>query len=444
MSKIGIIIQREYTSRVMKKSFLLLTFLTPIFMAAMIILPMWITTLKDDTIKNVVVVDKTQSLRNVLKSNEQYTFIFTDASIDEVRKEQSDKKSKRSSELSAILYVADDLVENPDAVTIYSEKQINMELKNYIATELNNYIRDKKLAAYNIEDLKEKIEQSKSDINIATIKWDSSGKEKEGSAEMALIIGMAAAFLIYIFIMSYGSQVMSGVLQEKTSRIVEVVISSVKPFELMMGKIIGIALVGLTQFSIWIIFTLILSSVRTAIFGADFNQVPMTETVQMGQTAAAEADTSEMVNKVFSMLSGFDFVKVIVLFFLYFMGGYLLYASLFAAIGSAVDNETDTQQFSMPVTLPIIFAIFIGIYAAQSPDSALAFWGSIIPFTSPVVMMARIPYDVPTWQILLSLGILVGSFIVSTWFAGKIYRTGILMYGKKVSWKEIWKWVRVK
>lgn len=444
MSKIGIIIQREYSSRVMKKSFLLLTFLTPIFMAAMIILPMWITTLKDDTIKNVVVVDKTKTAHNILKSNDQYTFIFSDAPIETVRKEQSDTKSKRNSELTAVLYISDDLVKNPNAVTIYSDKQINMELKTYITSKLNEYVRDEKLASYNIENLKEKIEQSKSNVNISTIKWDSSGNETEGSAEMALIIGMVAAFLIYIFIMSYGSQVMSGVLQEKTSRIVEVIISSVKPFELMMGKIIGIALVGLTQFSIWIVFTLILSSIGTAIFGPDFSANTMPETMQMGQAATADADTSQMVNKVFSMLSGFDFVKVAVLFFLYFIGGYLLYASLFAAIGSAVDNETDTQQFSMPVTLPIIFAIFIGIYAAQSPDSALAFWGSIIPFTSPVVMMARVPYDVPTWQILLSLGILIGSFVASTWFAGKIYRIGILMYGKKVSWKELWKWVRVK
>ena len=444
MSKIGIIIQREYTSRVMKKSFLLLTFLTPIFMAAMIILPMWITTLKDDTIKNIVVVDKTKSLKDVLKSNEQYTFVFTDVTIEEVRKEQSDKKIKKGGELTAVLYVSDNLVNNPDAVTIYSEKQINMELKTYIANELNNYVRDQKLASFNIKDLKEKIEQSKSNVSISTIKWDSSGNEKEGSAEMALIIGMAAAFLIYIFIMSYGSQVMSGVLQEKTSRIVEVIISSVKPFELMMGKIIGIALVGLTQFSIWIVFTLILSTIGTAVFGAGFNASPMPEAMQVGQTAIPEGDSADMMNKVFSMLSGFDFAKVAVLFLLYFLGGYLLYASLFAAIGSAVDNETDTQQFSMPVTLPIIFAIFIGIYAAQSPDSALAFWGSIIPFTSPVVMMARVPYDVPMWQILLSLAVLISSFIASTWFAGKIYRTGILMYGKKVSWKELWKWIRVR
>ncbi len=442
MSKIGIIIQREYSSRVMKKSFLLLTFLTPIFMAAMIVLPMWIATMKDETVKNIIVVDKTNELKDVLKTNEQYTFEFVDESLEHVRDNQ--QQSKKSDNLTAILYVSDNLVENPNAVTIYSEKQINVELKSYIAQELNNYVRDKKLEALNIQDLKEKIEQAKSDVNISTIKWDSSGKETEGSAEMALIIGMVAAFLIYMFIMSYGSQVMSGVLQEKTSRIVEVIISSVKPFELMMGKIIGIALVGLTQFTIWIVFTLILSSIGTAFLGPDLSTAAMTETAQISQTAMTDADTADMVSKVYGMLSGFDFVKVLFLFLIYFLGGYLLYASLFAAIGSAVDNETDTQQFSMPITLPIIFAIFIALYAAQSPDSSLAFWGSMIPFTSPVVMMARIPYDVPTWQILLSIAILVGSFIASTWLAGKIYRTGILMYGKKVTWKELWKWVRVK
>ena len=444
MSKIGIIIQREYTSRVMKKSFLLLTFLTPVFMAAMIVLPMWITSMKDDSIKTIVVIDKSETLRQVLKSNEQYTFIFTDVSVDEFRKEQADGKNRKTGELSALLYVSDDLVKNPNAVTIYSEKQINVELKNYISNELNNYIRDKKLASFNIPDLKEKIASTKTNVNISTIKWDEAGNEKEGSAEMALIIGMLAAFMIYMFIMTYGSQVMSGVLQEKTSRIVEVIVSSVKPFELMMGKIIGIALVGLTQFTIWIVFTLILSGIGTALFGDGFSATAMPESLQMGQSVASDADSAEMITKVMSMLSGFDFVKVVVLFLLYFLGGYLLYASLFAAIGSAVDNETDTQQFSMPVTLPIIFSIFIGIYAAQSPDSALAFWGSVIPFTSPVVMMARIPYDVPTWQILLSLGLLVGTFVASTWLAGKIYRTGILMYGKKVSWKELWKWIRVK
>ncbi|MHB9054825.1 MAG: ABC transporter permease [Paludibacteraceae bacterium] len=444
MSKIGIIIQREYTSRVMKKSFLLLTFLTPVFMASMIFIPMWISNLKDDAIKNIVVVDQTKTLHNVLKNNDMYTFVFTDEPIGEVRKAQTEQTDKKNHELLAVLYVSDDLVKNPDAVTLYSAKQINMELKTYLTNELNTYVQQRKLAAFNIPDLDKKIESTKADVNISTIKWDDKGKETEGSAEMALIIGMFSAFLIYIFIMTYGSQVMSGVLQEKTSRVVEVVISSVKPFELMMGKIIGIALVGLTQFSIWIIFTLILSGIGTAVFGAGFNATSMPETVQMNHAVAADVNTTEIVNKVYSMLSGFDFVKVLVLFIIYFLSGYLLYASLFAAIGSAVDNETDTQQFSMPVTLPIVFSIFIGIYAAQNPDSALAFWGSIIPFSSPVVMMARIPYDVPTWQILISLILLIGTFISSTWLAGKIYRTGILMYGKKVSWKELWKWVRVK
>ncbi|HRG02692.1 MAG: ABC transporter permease [Bacteroidia bacterium] len=444
MSKIGIIIQREYTSRVMKKSFLLLTFLTPVFMAAMIVLPMWISSMKDDTIKTIVVIDKSKTLHQVLKSNEQYTFIFTDEPVDEYRKKQADGKSRKTSDLTALLYVSDDPVKNPNAVTIYSEKQINVELKTYLNNELNNYVRDSKLASYNIPDLKKKIESSKGNVTISTIKWDEAGNEKQGSAEMALIIGMLAAFMIYMFIMTYGSQVMSGVLQEKTSRIVEVIVSSVKPFELMMGKIIGIALVGLTQFTIWIVFTLILSSIGTALFGPELSTSAMPDTLQMGQSVTTDASSSEMISEVMAMLSGFDFVKVVVLFIIYFLGGYLLYASLFAAIGSAVDNETDTQQFSMPVTLPIIFSIFIGIYAAQSPDSALAFWGSVIPFTSPVVMMARIPYDVPAWQVLVSLALLIGSFIGSTWIAGKIYRTGILMYGKKVSWSEIWKWIRVK
>ena len=212
MSKIGIIIQREYTSRVMKKSFLLLTFLTPVFMAAMIVLPMWISSMKDDTIKTIVVIDKSKTLHQVLKSNEQYTFIFTDEPVDEYRKKQADGKSRKTSDLTALLYVSDDPVKNPNAVTIYSEKQINVELKTYLNNELNNYVRDSKLASYNIPDLKKKIESSKGNVTISTIKWDEAGNEKQGSAEMALIIGMLAAFMIYMFIMTYGSQVMSGVL----------------------------------------------------------------------------------------------------------------------------------------------------------------------------------------------------------------------------------------
>lgn len=424
----------------MKKSFLLLTFLTPVFMALLMVLPIWISTLEDDAIKNIVVVDKFNDLSQVLESNDQYTFIFSDKPIEEVRKEKMENKTDKKSELEAVLYISDTLINNPNAVTIYSENQVNINLREYINSKLNSYVRDEKLASYNIPNLKEMVESSKTKVNITTIKWDETGKDKEGSAELSLIIGMISAFLIYIFIMAYGGQVMSGVTQEKTSRIVEVIISSVKPFELMMGKIIGVALVGLTQFGIWIIFTLILGGIGTSLLG--MNAMP--EMSQMTDLSAIDGNTEEIMGQVLGVLSGFNFTKIILLFVFYFMGGYLLYASFFAAIGSAVDNETDTQQFVMPITLPIILAIIIGMNAAQNPTSSLAFWGSIIPFTSPVVMMARIPYDVPLWEIILSLSVLVVSFILSTWLAGKIYRTGILMYGKKVSWKELWKWIRVK
>jgi len=254
-------------------------------------------------------------------------------------------------------------------------------------------------------------------------------------------IGMISAFMIYMFIVIYGAQVMSGVVQEKTSRIVEVIISSVKPFELMMGKIIGIAMVGLTQFFLWVLLTVVISTVAGSFIGGKVDANALQQANSIGIQATPTASPSQMQEMV-AMLNGFDFAQIVVLFVLYFLGGYLLYASLFAAVGSAVDSETDTQQFSLPLTLPIIFAIYAAIYSAQNPDGPLALWCSMIPFTSPIVMMVRLPFGVPTWQIVLSLLILVLSFIGTTWMAGKIYRTGILMYGKKVTWKEMWKWVK--
>jgi ABC-2 type transport system permease protein len=288
------------------------------------------------------------------------------------------------------------------------------------------------------------VEESRVDIDITTVKWGEDGKDKVGSAELALAIGMISAFMIYMFIVIYGAQVMAGVVQEKTSRIVEVIISSVKPFELMMGKIIGIAMVGLTQFFLWVLLTVLISSVVGSFIGGnvDVNALQQANTMGMSVQGMPTNAPQNMIQEVYSLLNGFDFAQIVILFVLYFLGGYLLYASLFAAVGSAVDNETDTQQFSLPLTLPIIFAIYAAIYSAQNPDGPLAFWCSMIPFTSPIVMMVRLPFGVPAWQIFLSISILVLSFIGTTWMAGKIYRTGILMYGKKVTWKEMWKWVR--
>jgi len=440
MSKISLIIKREYTTRVMKKSFIILTFLTPLLFAGMISVLLWLSSIKDNTKKHIVVIDRTNSYSQVLKSNETYVFDFVNKPMEKIKSENA---GKDENQFTALLLISDDLAKNPKAVTLYSEKQVNLELKTYISGLLNNYVEQQKLAAYNIPNLKEMVEKSRTDIDIPTIKWGENGQDKEGSAELALVIGMISAFVIYMFIIIYGAQVMSGVVQEKTSRIVEVMISSVKPFELMMGKIIGIAMVGLTQFLMWVILTVAISTAVGSFIGGGVDVTALQQTNQMGMNGGLTATTNpNEIQQVFSMLHGFDFMQIIVLFVLYFLGGYLLYASLFAAVGSAVDSETDTQQFSLPLTLPIIFAIYAAIYSAQNPDGPLAFWCSMIPFTSPIVMMVRLPFDVPMWQIILSLSILVLTFIGTTWMAGKIYRTGILMYGKKATWKEMWKWLR--
>ena len=232
---------------------------------------------------------------------------------------------------------------------------------------------------------------------------------------------------------------MRGVVEEKTNRIVEVIISSVKPFELMMGKIIGIALVGLTQFLLWIGLTFVLSNIATfAMFGTSLSNL------QAGAAMQGATTTQHVAMSIFQGLQGINLVEIISYFIFYFLGGYLLYASLFDAVGSAIDNETDTQQFMMPITIPILFAFYAAFYSIENPDGPLAFWCSLIPFTSPIVMMVRLPFDVPLWEKLLSVGLLIVTFIGTTWLAGKIYRTGILMYGKKPSWKEMWKWLRYK
>ncbi len=444
MNKISIIIAREYKTRVMKKSFIFLTFLTPLVFAAMAVIPMWLASFKDENIKNIVVIDKTGLYENALKSNDIYTFVYSNGAVDNFKKSTPDKKN----ELTAVLQISEDLSKNPKAVTLYSEKQINVELKSYISDQLSDFVQDQKLASYNIPDIKYIVENAKTEVKIETIKWDEEGNEEKTSAELALVIGTVAAFLIYMFIMAYGAQVMSGVVQEKVNRIVEVMISSVKPFQLMMGKIIGVALVGLTQFFMWILLTGMIIGVFSIFVGTSDpeNVKQITETNAMMQTSPMQ--TSEVSNSalldLISSLQGVNIFQIIFLFIIYFLGGYLLYASLFAAAGSAVDNETDTQQFTLPLTLPIFFAVYAAIYSAQNPDGPLAFWCSMIPFTSPIVMMVRLPFDVPVWQIILSISILILSFIGTTWLAAKIYRTGILMYGKKPSWKEMWKWVKYK
>lgn len=426
MSKIGLIIEREYKTRVLKKSFLLLTFLSPILFAALIAVPLWLSRLDADTTKEIVVIDRSGLYADALLSDDIYHFTFVDADLNQARSSYGS--------LTGILLITGRLDQDGTAM-VYSENQIDMETKSHIERLLGDYVEQQKINAYNIPDLQKILEDTQTRVSVSTIRWNEKGEEQKGSSELALIIGMVTAMIIYMFIVMYGGQVMSGVVQEKTSRIVEVIVSSVKPFQLMMGKIVGIALVGLTQVFLWVILTLILSVAATTLMGIE-------PSAAVEAQAIPQSTMEQGMGEIYLMLAGFNFVEMLIYFICYFLGGYLLYASLFAAVGSAVENETDTQQFSLPLTIPIIFAIYAAIYSAQNPDGPLAFWCSLIPFTSPVVMMVRLPFGVPFWQIALSIGVLVLSFVLTTWMAGKIYRTGILMYGKKVTWAELWKWLK--
>ena len=435
MSKIHLIIKKEYTERVMKKSFILLTFLTPVAFVAIMLLPSIIMQMQDQTEKHIVVIDRTGLYRDALPSNDTYTFDFTDAPAEQVREQGRGDKS-----FTALLYITDNLAENPRGATLYSERQVNVDLKEYVEHLLGKRVEEQKIDAYHIPGLQQIIADSKADLDIATIKWGEDGGEQEASAEMALVIGMVSAMMIYIFIIMYGTQVMNGVMQEKSNRIVEVIVSSVRPFDLMMGKIVGIALVGLTQFLMWVVLTLVLAGAGSVLLGGDFD--PQSVQQLAATPGASLTEAQGMAAEVYGMLASFNWVQIAILFVVYFLGGYLLYASLYAGVGSAVDNETDANQFIMPITLPILLAIFAALYSVRSPESSFAFWFSIIPFTSPVVMMVRLPFDVPGWEIALSVAVLVLSFIGSTWLAGKIYRTGIFMYGKKPTWSEMWKWLK--
>ncbi len=439
MSKIGIIIKREYLRRVSKKSFLLITFLTPFLFAAMVFVPLLLSTIKSEKAKQVAVFDTTGKYATLLKNTDEYTFITEiNGTMDEFRK-NPDK------EIFAFISINDDLLKNPAGATIYSEKQLPMGLKNYVDRTLSLYLRDEKLASYNIENLKSIIEDSKVDFNIKTIKWEEDGSEKSTSAEVAAIAGILLTFIIYMFIIMYGSMVMQGVMEEKTNRIVEIMISSVKPFDLMMGKIIGIGFVGLTQMFLWGILTTILVSGSLFFFGSSTSpEELMAGQMSMQGIQEMNAGSSELSTQVHEIINSINFGKLGICFIFYFIGGYLLYAALFAAIGSALEQQEDTQQFMTPVILLMVFGLYAGIYSMENPDGPLAVWCSLIPFTSSIVMMVRLPFDVPLWELILSFVLLFGTAVLIVWLSAKIYRVGILMYGKKPGIKEIIKWIRYK
>lgn len=412
MSKIGIVIQREYLIRVKKKSFIVLTLLMPLLFVCMIAGIYFLSAIGDGKAKVIVVADETGEYFPVLKSSDQYLFIEAKKGFEDFRK-NSDESAY------ATLVIAGDLLENPEAITLYSHKQVVVSAESAITSQLNAYLSDKKLESYQIPNLKNILEDSKVNLKLKTVKTDESGKETQTSAAFASSVGTIFTFLIYLFIFVYGAMVMQGVMEEKTNRIVEVIVSSVKPFDLMMGKLVGIGLVGLTQFGIW-----------AAVF--------------LGITLSGVFLSSEFVlfQKVSELFISINLLEICFYFILFFIGGYLMYASLFAAIGAMVNSPEDTQQYMMPITVLILFAIYAGIFSAQNPDGPLAFWSSLVPFTSPIVMMVRVPFGVPWWQMLLSVALLAITVVLIVKLAAKIYRVGILMYGKKPTYAEIIKWLK--
>jgi ABC-2 type transport system permease protein len=449
MNKISVIIKREYVTRVRKKSFIIMTILAPVLMAAIIILPTLIMMNQGGEFKKIAVIeDKSDLFKGIIKNTKEAEFVYL-----ENTKVEDLKRTFEKDGYYGILYISPELVNTPNAIQLISKKQPAIGLLQHIESSLEKEIERQKLLAYKIENLDEIMKNIESKVSVQTINIDDTGAVKETSTGIAMALAYLLGFLMYMLVFIFGAQVMRGVIEEKTSRVVEVIVSSVKPVQLMMGKIVGIALVGLTQFVIWIFLTMAIVTVlkTTVLQKTNITEISQTvpqnlmagdqQAVSSNKVATASPELAEFT-KMFDNAMNQPWGLIIICFIFYFVTGYLLYASVFAAIGSAVDNETETQQFMLPVTIPIILALMVAMGTMQNPESSLSFWCSMIPLTSPIVMMARIPFGVPYWQIAVSMVIMLVTFAGFVWMAAKVYRTGILMYGKKTSWKEMWKWLR--
>jgi len=438
MNKIWLVIQREYLSRVQKKSFIIMTILGPILMAALFIVPVYIATVSDE-IKVVGIVDESGFFTDAFENSDKLKFKEMHMDIDEA------KESYKKIGYNMVLYIPKPSYTYPKKIIIYSQSEPGMNVERKIRKSINDDLRIMRLKEAGVGD--DVISAMKDGVNLTSIKLGENGSEEKRTGTLNFILGTVLSLAIYFFIFFYGTQVMRGVIEEKTSRIIEVIISSLKPFQLMMGKIIGLSMVGLTQFLLWVIITTSIITGAKFAFSDNLAEIEKYQMQKTGQVIdpANQVEVNAQYDKTAEILEtvmSIDFKVIIGSFLFYFLFGYLLYGALFAAIGGAVDNDADTQQFILPVTIPLIISIMALQPITNNPDGPVAFWLSIIPLTSPISMMIRIPFGVPWWQLALSMSLLVGGFIFFTWVAGKIYRVGILMYGKKISYKELWKWLR--
>jgi ABC-2 type transport system permease protein len=445
MNKIFLIIQREYLSRVKKKSFILMTILGPVLMAAVMITPIWLQMRKPD-LQKIEVIDESYIFRGLIPEKKDIHFDYPEISYDVAT------TGLYETDYDAILWIPRNILDGKGAVKILYKDHLGNATEEYIRSSLGKMMYDIILAKNKVNMDVIKTADLSSRIDLISVEYNKeTGENKFSDTGLKFGIGYTCGFLIYFFIVLYGVQVMRGVMEEKANRIVEVILSSVKPFQLMMGKIVGIALVGLTQFLLWVILTTTLYSFANATILKDkeIRQVQQKEEVlrtsaDLNYKKMGVIKDVDKTTKVLNEFKNIDIITILFCFLFYFLAGYLMYAAMFAAVGSAIDSESDTQQFMLPVTIPLIFSIIMGQYVIQYPNSPLSLILSLIPFTSPVIMMIRLPFGVPGWELMVSMCLLIIGFVSTTWLAGRIYRTGILMYGKKVSWKELGKWLFYK
>ena len=459
LKKLGIIIQREYLNKVKKKSFLLTTFGVPILFAGMYAVIILIMLKAEGDSKRIAVIDNSGIVMEKLENTKQLTFTRLDETDPEAVKNRLGDY-----DADILLYISPlDSATKSVTATTYADKPMGMETAEVIENRINDVVEDYRIASYGIEGLDQILADVHSNVHLTSYTVDEEGKETISQSEVYMIVSMALAMALYMFIIIFSGMVMSSVIEEKTSRVVEVLVSSVKSTELMFGKIIGVALVALTQFLLWIVLTLLIIGVLGGIIGMDkitggVDQSKIEQVQQMSSmggmgstldltaltdtTAVAEGPTG--MQAVLGTLASLNYPQLIVSFLLFFIFGYLLYASLFAAIGSAVENEADTQQLQLPVTIPLLIGFLIAFYAFRAPESSIVWWGSMIPFTSPIVMLARLPFGVPTWELVLSISLLILTFIACAWASAKIYKVGILMFGKKSTFKDLFKWLKQK
>ena len=438
MSQVSIIIGREFNERVRKKSFIITTLLMPLLMIGLMFAPMLIMKYSRGDEKQIAVIDDSGLIAPQLQSGEELVFQTTDLSTEAARKELTDK--------FGVLYIGSDILTNPNNVKLYVNSSSSLTVESNITGQLEEIIEAEKLKSYNIENLSQILQEVKTTVGMQTFRNDES-QEEESQAKSSVIatgVGFVLGMILYMFLMIYGAMVMQSVIEEKNNRVLEVVVSSISPFRLMLGKILGIASVAVVQVLIWgVLVCGVGALVMPHLISAEM--MGSVEAMRAGTLDPTAAGVDMEMVQTLATATDFGYVfQIFAYLLLYVIGGYLLYSAMFAAVGSAVDNVQDAQQLQTPIMLPIILSIFVMMVVMKDPNSPLVFWCSMIPFTSPVVMMARIPCGIPTWEIVVSLAVLYATFMAMVWLAAKIYRVGIFMYGKKPTFKELYKWIRYK